>query len=280
VAGAEAVLDWHADPVVVVGLLALAAAWWAAERRVAERSGQIAPSRRRAFIAAYAVLVVALVSPLAQLAEERFSVHMVQHLALLYVVAPLLALSAPVTLVLQVVSPGVRQRLVLPVLHSRAVRVLTHPVLAFTLFAGVMYATHFSAIYDAALGSSTVHGVEHLLYLVAAALFWWPVVRRDPVPGSFPWPARLLYLVVAFPLQSFLGLAIYSSDRVLYDTYLDFGSRASVLADQQLAGAIMWVGGDLLNLIAIGIGLVAWMRHEGRSTARLDARLDAARAEL
>ncbi|HVE63333.1 MAG TPA: cytochrome c oxidase assembly protein [Mycobacteriales bacterium] len=277
-AAAEVLLDWHADPFVVVGLLGLGGAWWAAEHRATQRRQQVSPSRRRAFITAYAVLVVALVSPVAQLAEERFSVHMVQHLALLYLVAPLLAFSAPVTLALQVASPSTRRRVLLPLLHSRALRVLTHPILAFTLFAAVMYATHFSAVYDAALRSSVVHGAEHVLYLVAASLFWWPVVRRDPVPGSFPWPARLLYLAVAFPLQSFLGLAIYSSDRVLYDSYLDFGTRAAVLADQQLAGAIMWVGGDLLNLAAIGLGLAAWMRHEGRATARLDAQLDANRA--
>ncbi len=276
--GAERLVDWHADPSVILGLLALGGAWWAAERQASKRLQQVAPARRRAFVAAYAVLVLALVSPVAQLAEERFSVHMVQHLALLYVVAPLLALSAPVTLALQAATPGTRRRVLLPLLHSRALRMITHPVLAFTLFAAVMYATHFSAVYDVALNNSLVHGAEHLLYLVAASLFWWPVVRRDPVPGTFPWPARLLYLVVAFPLQSFLGLAIYSSDRVLYESYLDFGTQAGVLADQQLAGAIMWVGGDLLNLAAIGISLYAWMRYEGRSTARLDAQLDAARA--
>ena len=273
--GVGRALDWHADPVVVAGLCALGLAWAAGLSRVSRAGGRVTSDRLWAFCAAYAVLVLALLSPLSTVAEERFSAHMAQHLLLLYVAAPLLALSAPVTLALQAASPGFRRGVLLPVLHSRALRVITHPVVAFTLFAAVMYGTHFSGVYDAALRSPAVHGAEHLAYLTAAALFWWPVVRRDPVPGSFPWPARLLYLVVAFPLQSFLGLAIYSSDRVLYSGYLGTGTASGALADQQLAGVIMWVGGDLLTLIAIGIGIAAWMRQDERAAVREDARLDA-----
>ena len=276
--GVGRALDWHADPVVIAGLCVLGVAWAAGLSRVARAGGTVATDRLWAFASAYAVLVVALLSPLSTVAEERFSAHMVQHLLLLYVVAPLLALSAPVTLALQAATPHVRRRVLLPALHSRALRTVTHPVVAFTLFAAVMYGTHFSGVYDAALRSSAVHGAEHLAYLAAASLFWWPVVRRDPVPGSFPWPARLLYLVVAFPLQSFLGLAIYSSDRVLYSGYLGRSGAADALADQQLAGVIMWVGGDLLTLTAIGIGIAAWMRQDERAAVREDARLDAARA--
>ena len=276
--GAARLLDWHADPLVVLGLAALGLAWVTGLSRVHRAGGRVSTDRLWAFATAYGVLFLALVSPVATLSEERFSVHMAQHLLLLYVAAPLLALSAPVTLALQASTPGVRQGVLLPALHSRVVRAVTHPAVAFVAFAGVMYATHFSGVYDAALRSAAVHGAEHLLYLTAAALFWWPVVRRDPVPGRFPWPARLLYLVAALPLQSFLGLAIYSSDRVLYDSYLRHGSAGDVLADQQLAGAVMWLGGDLLNLIAIGVALAAWMRADTRETARLDAALDAARA--
>lgn len=260
-------LRWHADPVVVAGLVLLAGAGIWAVRRVPA----VPVERRRWFAAALATLVVALLSPLATYAEEHFSVHMVQHLLLAYVAAPCLALSAPVTVALQALGPGAGRRRLLAVLHSRALRVLTHPVPTWLVFAGVMYATHFSPLYDAALGNAVLHGVEHVLYLSAAALFWWPVVRRDPVPGTFPWPARLLYLFLAMPLQSFLGVAIYSADRVLYSHY-------DSLADQQLAGAIMWGAGDALMLVGMACTLAGWMRADARETERLDARLDAARA--
>lgn len=264
-------LRWHADPVVVAGLALLAFAGVRAARRVPG----MPVSRRRWFAAALGVLGLALVSPLATLADERFSAHMVQHLLLSYVAAPFLALSAPVTTALQALGPGAGRRRLLAVLHSRVLRVVTHPIVAWLTFAVVQYVTHFSPLYDAALGNAFLHGAEHLLYLGAAALFWWPVVRRDPVPGSFPWPARLLYLFLAMPLQSFLGVAIYGSDRVLYDHY---AARAGALADQQLAGALMWGGGDAAMLVALGCGLAAWMRHDARQAELLDARLDALRA--
>lgn len=269
-------LRWHADPVVVAGLCALAFVYLGAVRRVRGRGGNVEPTRLRWFWWALAVLVVALVSPVATVAEERFSVHMAQHLLLTYGAAPLLAFAAPVTLWLQALpsgSPG-RRRL-LGVLHSRGVRVLSHPVLAWVVFAAVMYATHFSPLYDASLGNPVLHGFEHLLYLGAAMLFWWLVVRRDPVPGSFPWPARVFYLFLAMPLQSFLGLAIYSADRVLYDHY---AVHAGALADQRLAGAIMWGGGDLFMFVAVCATIGGWMKADAREAQRVDAALDAARA--
>ncbi|HEX8004009.1 MAG TPA: cytochrome c oxidase assembly protein [Mycobacteriales bacterium] len=269
-------LRWHLDAVVVAGLGALAVVYVGAVRVVRSRGGTVAPARLRWFWWALAVLVVALVSPLATVSEERFSAHMVQHLLLTYGAAPLLAFAAPVTLWLQALPPGSRgRRRLLAVLHSRVVWVLSFPVVTWVAFAAVMYATHFSPLYDASLSSPVLHGFEHLLYLGVAALFWWPVVRRDPVPGAFPWPARLLYLFLAMPLQSFLGLAIYSADRVLYDHYAAFGGA---LADQQLAGAIMWAGGDAFMVVALGAAIAGWMRWDAREAVRVDAALDAARA--
>lgn len=268
-------LRWHADPLVVLGLTVMAAAYLVAVRRIEARGGTVPRARIRWFAAAVGVLVLALCSPLAAVSERRFSAHMVQHLVLMYGAAPALAFAAPVTTALQALGPGGGRRRLLAVLHSGFVRVLSHPVLTWLAFAGVMYATHFSGLYDASLRNSYVHGFEHLLYLGAASLFWWPVVRRDPVPGTFPWPARVLYLFLAMPMQSFLGVAIFNADTVLYAHY---AARAGALADQQLAGAIMWAGGDVLMLTSIGVTIAAWMRHETRETERLDARLEAARA--
>jgi putative copper resistance protein D len=268
-------LRWHADPVVVAGLSALVAAYLWGVRRVVRAGGSVDRSRVRWFAACALVLVVALCSPIAAVSEERFSVHMVQHLLLTYGAAPLLAFSAPVTLALQACGPGASRRRLLALLHSRLLRAVSHPVVTWVLFAAVMYVTHFSRLYDASLGNPFLHGVEHLLYLGAAVLFWWPVVRRDPVPGVFPWPARVGYLFLAMPLQSFLGVAIFNSDRVLYAHY---AARAGALADQQLAGAIMWAGGDILMLTALFCAIAAWMRSEARATVRLDAQLDALRA--
>ncbi len=271
-------LDWHADPVVLAGLVLVGGAYLAGVRRVECRGGSVPRARVRWFAAALAVLTLALCSPLASVSERRFSVHMVQHLLLTYGAAPLLAFGAPVTLALQAAGPGAGRQRLLGLLHHPVVRAVTHPVTAWVAFAAVMYVTHFSGLYEASLRHPAVHGFEHLLYLGVAVLFWWPVIRRDPVPGSFPWPGRLLYLVLAMPYQSLLGLAIFSSSRPLYPRYVETLGRAAAIDDQHLAGAVMWVGGDLLMLTAIGLAIAAWARHEERATARLDAQLDAARA--
>jgi putative membrane protein len=268
-------LRWHADPLVVLGITALAAAYLLAVRRIEARGGSVPRARVRFLAGCVVVLVVALCSPVAAVSERRFSVHMVQHLLLMYGAAPLLAFAAPVTTALQALGPGAGRRRLLALLHSPVVRMLSHPVVTWVAFAATMYATHFSGLYDASLRNSYVHGFEHMVYLAAASLFWWPVVRRDPVPGTFPWPARVLYLFLAMPMQSFLGVAIFNSDAVLYAHY---AARSGALADQHLAGAIMWAGGDLLMLSSIGIAVAAWMRHEARETVRLDAHLDALRA--
>jgi putative copper resistance protein D len=277
-AGTPALLRWQLDPAVLLGVVALTTLFGYGVRAARRRGATVERSRVRYFAAAMLVMALALLSPIATLSEERFSVHMVEHLLLLFGTAPLLALSAPVTLALQAASGDVRRDVILRALHSRPVRAVTHPVVAWVLFAAVMYASHFSALYDAALRSGPLHALEHFLYLTAAALFWWPVIRRDPVPGRFPWPARLLYLGLAMPYQSLLGLAIYSSDSPLYPEYLKHGTRDSVVDDQQLAGALMWVVGDVLMLTAIGLAVLGWMRHESREERRVDAKLDALRA--
>jgi putative membrane protein len=227
-----------------------------------------------------AVLLLALASPIAVYDTTLFADHMVQHLLLTLVAAPLLALGAPITLLLRVSSPAARRRWVLPVLHSRVVRVVSFPVVAWVLFAGVMFGTHFSALYEGALHDELLHIVEHGLYLGAALLFWWPVVGADPSPWRLPHPARILYLFLAMPWNSFLGLAIFSAPAVMYPHYAtlvrDWGPTP--LEDQQWGGGIMWVGGDLVFLVALILAVWVWLRAEEAEGRRVDAQLDRAAA--
>ena len=147
--------------------------------------------------------------------------------------------------------------------------------MAWLLFATVMWFTHFSPIFDAALDDLTLHRMEHALYLGTALLFWWPVVGADPSPHRMGYPARLFYLALGMPLSSFLGLVIFSAETVLYPHYLtlvrDWGPTP--LVDQQWAGGIMWAGGDLVFVIALVLTVAAWLRHEERENLREDARL-------
>jgi putative copper resistance protein D len=274
----DVVLAWSLEAHVVLPLLGAGLLYRWAVRRVdaAHRGNPVPRFRVWCWYLGLLVLFVALGSPIATYDTTFFSVHMVQHLLLTLVAAPLLALGAPITLLLRVVSPRARRDVVLPVLHSRLLRIVSFPVVTWTLFAGVMWASHFTALYDAALESEVVHVVEHALFLGAGLLFWWPVVGADPSPWRLPHAARVLYLFLGMPQSSFLGLAIFSAPAVLYPHYLTLvrSYGPDPLTDQQLAGSIMWVGGDALFLIGMILGVWVWLRAEETEGRRLDAKLD------
>jgi cytochrome c oxidase assembly factor CtaG len=270
-------LDWSFDPTVVLPLALAAALYVQAVRQVdrAHPSNPVPRRRLMAFIAGLLAIELALESPIERYDTTLFSVHMVQHILLVFVAAPLLALGAPITLLLRVVRPDVRTGVVLPILHSRVVKVLAFPVVAWVLFAAVMWGTHFSPWFDAALEDPLVHQLEHVAFLGAALLFWWPVIGLDPSPWRMAHPVRVLYTFLQMPQNTFLSLAIFSATQPLYAHYAtnvrDWGPSA--LADQQAAGAIMWVIGDLAFVSSLVLLVVAWMRAEDRTAAADDARV-------
>ena len=263
-------LQWPFEP--SVWLICGGAAWW--YLRAARRVKGWSSWRRRSYVAGVAVAVFALAGPPAAFDTALFWVHMVQHVLLVMVAAPLILLGAPVTLALRSGSDGLRRAL-LTVIEFRPVRALGHPIVAWLGLAAVVVLTHFSAIYNAALENELVHIGEHALYVSAALLFWWPVVGLDPGSRRLGWPVRIVYVALTMPLQAFIGLALYSTDRVLYDHYstLQRTWGPTPLEDQQLAGVVMWVGGELLTVAVLAAVIVAWMGHEERLAAKEDRRL-------
>jgi putative copper resistance protein D len=227
-----------------------------------------------------AVILLALASPIERYDTTLFSVHMIQHLLLVMVAASLLVMAAPVTLLLRVSTPGARKRWILPVLNSRPARVLSTPVVAWGLFAAVMWWTHFSPLFDAALEDPLVHRLEHMLFISTALLFWWPVIGADPNPHRMDHPGRIFYLALGMPLSSLLGLVIFSARVPLYEHYetLERTWGLSPMEDQAWAGGIMWVLGDLVFVIALVLAVSLWLRHEEREGERVDARLARERA--
>lgn len=274
-------LAWHFDPLVVLMLLAVGGAYLGAARHVdrAHPRNRQPRHRRWLFLAGLVALGVALLSPIEAYEGALFSVHMVQHMLLELVAAPLLLAGGPITLALRVSTPPVR-RVLLAVLQSRMVHALSFPVVAWVLFAAVNWGWHFSVLYDQALENQALHYFQHATFLGAALLFWWPAIGVDPSPWRLPHPVRLLYLFMAMPQNSFLGVALLQATTVLYPHYVtnlrDWG--LSPLEDQQLGGVIMWVVGDIAFLAGMAIVVILWMRHEERRTVRLDARLAAERA--
>jgi len=262
---------WTFDPTVVAALLATGALYLRGVRRVRRPDRKLA-NRAACFLGGLVVLWVALQSPIDTYADTRLAVHMVQHLLLTMVAAALLVLGAPVTVALRAATPAFRRRWLVPLLRSRTVRLLTAPPVAWAQFALVLWGSHFSPLYEAAVRSAGVHALEHLLYVASAALFWSPVAGVDPSPKRLTHPARLLYLFLAMPQASFLGLAMWGANQVLYPSY-QAALGPAALDDQRLAGTIMGSAGMLVMVPALGLVLLDWLRQEEREAVRIDARL-------
>jgi putative copper resistance protein D len=270
-------LLWSFDPTVVLPLVLAATGYlWAVRSVDAAHPHTRVPLRRIvAWLAGLAVIELALQSPIEAYDTTLFSDHMVQHVLLTMVAAPLLALGAPITLLLRFAQPDTRRRWILPVLHSRVVKAISFPVVTWILFAGYMWVSHFSALYELSLESPLIHQAEHAGFLVTALLFWWPAVAADPSPWRMRHPNRLVYTFLQMPQNTFLGLTIYSATVPLYPYYVNLARTwgPSVIDDQQIAGGIMWIAGDVVFMTAIMLILRGLLRNEEREAAASDARV-------
>jgi len=271
-------LGWSFWPIPTVPMVAAIAWWrWAVGRvNTLHPANPVPRHRTAAFLLAMAALAAALMSGIERYDTTLFSDHMVQHILLVLVAAPLLALSAPITLMLRLSSPATRRRWILPLLHSRALRILTHPVIAWIALASVMWVSHLSDLFNAALEDPVIHDFEHTLFLVSALLFWWPAVGADPAPWRMGHPARIGYVFLQMTQNTFLAVAIIGASGVLYRHYATLGQPYGIdpLADQKLAAGIMWIAGDLIFLVAIMALVAGWMRAEDRAQPRADRQAD------
>ena len=281
---ANLLLWWSFDPLVWLPAIGALVAWWLGLRRVDRlHPGHPVPRRRTlCWVLGIAALLLALDSGIERYDTTLFWVHMVQHLLLILVAPVLLLLAGPVTLLLRASSPETRRRRILPLLHSRVVRAISFPVVAWVVFAVVMWASHFSPLFDAALENEWVHRLEHGLFLGAALLFWWPAVGVDPSPWRLRPAGKVLYVGLQMPQNTFLALAITIASAPLYPHYTTTGRTLgpTPLEDQQLAGGIMWLGGDLFFLTVVILLVWAWMRDDERRTLGEDRRLAAQEAAI
>lgn len=229
------------------------------------------------FMSGLAVLAVVYLGPLAAWSHTFFWVHMTQHLLVMMVAAPLLVLGAPTTLWFRASSDAGRRRWVVPTLRSPVVRVLTNPILTWMLFAGVLLGTHFTSFYNFALENHDAdYLIEQPLYLIAAFLFYFPLIGANLQPRRPSHPARMVSLATMMIPEAIVGAVIYFSSVVLYPVFgRDRPFGPDPMADQQLSGALMWA---LVMVVDSGWLMVAaaeWFTSEERRGRHLDAVLAA-----
>jgi len=191
-----------------------------------------------------------------------------------------LALGAPVTLALRTL-PRAPRRWLLRLLHSRAARILSFAPLTFALYVLSPWALYYSGWYDASLASPWVHELMHVHLVSVGALFFWPLMGIDPLPGRVGYPARALLTVLTLPFHAFLGVTIMGQEALIGATHylaLRQGPMAAWLPDpsddQHLAGGILWGAGDLVGLVFFAVLFTQWVRSSMAEGRREDRRLD------
>lgn len=260
---------WNLDPLTLAGMGTLV---WLYSRGSRRRLN------RRWFVIALAALAIALISPLEALSGALASAHMVQHLLLILVAAPALVRSSAGEGVLAGLPSPVRKRfgaarLALGLTPAR-IRLLANPVLIWLLHAAALLFWHAGGPYQAALVSTPLHYLEHATFLLTALWFWQLVLLTRH--RSADWPGVGLLMVFALALQS-VGLALLMTfaESPWYPAYENsaaaFGFTA--LADQHLAGVIMWVPAGFVYT-AVGLGrLWRWLAAIERGSSGMSHQL-------
>lgn len=254
-------MHFNFDPLVTVPL-ALAA--WAYQRGVRALwrhagSGRGVSVRQVIWFAlGWLALFVALVSPLDHMADELFSVHMVQHELLMVVAAPLLVLSRPLGAWAWALPTGWRPqvgRLLRQPRVRTAWRLLTAPLSAWLLHAAALWLWHVPAFFNASLTNNAIHVAQHLCFVVTSLLFWWTAIgERSPARRAI----GVVSLFTTMMHMGMLGALLAFTPVVLYEAYLPTTLARGIdpLLDQQLGGLLMWVPAGTAYVIA-GLGIAA-----------------------
>lgn len=221
-----------------------------------------------AYLTALGTLVLALVSPISRYSTDLFFVHMIQHMLLIMVAAPLLLLSDPMALYLWGMPQSARHwlgRMVRPSgLPRQLIKAMTVPVIAWLLFVVTIAVWHTPVAYNAALSRDYLHAFEHISMFGVAILFWWPVIGSAPLRSSLPYPLRFLYLFMALFQNIILGAILTFGNGPVYSYYEGAPNHWGITPDfdQQLGGIIMWIPGSMMFFGVISILLFIWLEQE------------------
>ena len=235
-------------------------------RRLSRRGRRWSPWSTAAFAGGLAAIWVAVDSGLAAYDDVNVTMHVIQHVLLMMIAPPFIALARPVTLATQAL--GRRAQVgILKVVHSPVLGALTFPVFVWVFYYGTMYVYFMTGVYQYSVVHPLFHDATHLWFLVAGYLFWEPLIGLDPARWRWPYPVRAVSLFLGMPFESFLGIGIAQMTRPI--------STINSLANTHTAGDTLWVLAMGVTGLWLGVILWQWYRQMERQTVREDRRIEA-----
>jgi putative membrane protein len=257
--------QWTWPPAIVIPLLLMAGLYLLGALRMVRRT-----SHRRtlvwpivSFALGWISLVIALDSPIHELGEQLFWVHMTQHEILMLISAPLLVLGRPMVAFLWAFPPAWRDAAA----HVGRLRMVkkgwafvSAPLSAWLVSALALWIWHVPWLFDQTLRSDWIHAAQHTTFLVTALIFWWPVMNRTP---ALNYGGGVLYVFTTILHTSVLGALLTFAPRPWYSSYVTSAPawHLTALEDQQIGGLIMWIPAGTLLLIVALVLLVKWLQE-------------------
>jgi putative membrane protein len=266
--GPSPLTSWTFDPAALVLIAAAGLLYFRRAATLASRGAPVPLWRRLVFALGLVLAFLAVASPIHALGEEQFFfAHMGQHI--------LLGDLAPLCFVAGLTGPLLRPVLALPAVMR--LRFLTHPLVAFPIWAANLLLWHLPVAYQAALHHSGLHAVQHLLFFTCGALMWAPVVEVLPGPAWFGTGMKLGYIAAVRVVETVLGNVFVWSGGVFYSAYEHPVDRwgISAHADQGIAGGLMMLEGSLVTLGALAWLFLRWARESEERQQLIDHGVDA-----
>jgi len=273
--------EWRFWPQIILSLAGMAFIYGLGWHRLRQKGAyRLANGWRLAsFLGGLAALWLAMISFIEVLQEFLFSVHMVQHLLITMVGPPLIMLADPLPFLMWGLPPDARRAVGLFLARKspfrRHLKRLTAPWLVWGLYVFFLWMWHTPSAYDAALRYEVLHILEHTSYFVTATLFWWHVSGSTPrLHGRTSYGLRMGFLLSALVPNEILGVVISLAGQPIYTHYTGVVrvSRLSVMDDQMLGGAFMWVPGGMMYALGAVVLLARKLDQEEKAARKMEQR--------
>ncbi|MFE6668790.1 cytochrome c oxidase assembly protein [Streptomyces sp. NPDC057697] len=274
-------LQFSADPFFLIGCVLAIGLYAYAVLRLRRRGDGWPPGRIVFFVVGVLSIALVMCTKLNDYGMVMFSVHMVQHMVISMLSPILLLLGAPVTLALRALPVAGRGRtgpreLLLKLLHSRYMKIITHPVFTIPLFIASLYGLYFTPLFDFLMGSKTGHIAMMVHFLAVGLVFFWPIMGVDPGPHRPGYVMRMLELFAGMPFHAFFGIALMMATTPIVGTYQHPPASLGIdaLSDQGWAGGIAWAFSEIPSVLVLIALVFQWYRSEQRTAKRSDRAAD------